>query len=186
MEWMINLPTGDMLRQWKVVHGYESLIPDDCNCDCSIESADQSELDRMLLREIDAWYVKHLMTLPVEQLPLTDIAAKVSLSRSADGVGRVTLPDSALRVVSVEVEGWKEPAIIVRDPSSPLALAQHNRFSRAGVNNPVVVLGHDRRLRLYSIPDEDARLTTLLVAQLPVDGVYSLTQPMFSQVFPCL
>ena len=123
-----------LLEEWKLRSRLEPL-----RTDCVITRTDGIDMDTYLLRELRAWYMRELATAPVDTLPLTDIAHGLTMTRAPDGAGMVKLPAGCLRVVSVEMEGWHRPAVIVADHECAEAVAQTSPYSRGGVCRPVAV-----------------------------------------------
>lgn len=78
------------------------------------------------------------------------------ITTAADGSGSFPLPDDFVRLVTVQMNGWKRPCNVLYPDDSPLALAQGNTYTRAGWCKPVVVQRFDadsnKILCYYSLP----------------------------------
>lgn len=168
-----TLTAAQMLERWKLAGLYEPL-----HTDCEIECSEGIDLDALLMLRINAWYARIMATAPLADLPLTELAPQLTLSLAPDGAGRVMLPAGTLRVASVMMEGWRQPATVTADTSSPLALAQSGRFSRAGTAAPVAVQHPDSSLMLYTPVSPSARLLSVTAVIMPPEGTYVLTDSM--------
>lgn len=129
-------------------------------------------LRRMKLR-LRAIYLEALSSLPLEMLPLTDVAPDVIVTiDSADsGMATLRLPPAALRLASVRLDGWKRNATIL-PADAPQAAAQDAPLARAGVYSPVAIVGHGGALRLYPAA---TTLASLLCVVATADDTYLLT-----------
>ncbi len=79
-----------------------------------------------------------------------------AITDNGDGSGAIVLPADFIDLVELSLEGWERPCTVLQSPGSPVAVAQGNRYTRAGCCRPVCVdgvdgLGH-RVLRYYSLP----------------------------------
>lgn len=165
-----------LLEEWKLRSRLEPL-----RTDCVITRTDGIDMDTYLLRELRAWYMRELATAPVDTLPLTDIAPGLTMTRAPDGAGMVKLPAGCLRVVSVEMEGWHRPAVIVADPECAEAVAQTSPYSRGGVCRPVAVIYPDRMM-LYTPPADAKAPSSVLAVTEPPEGTYLLTERMLADM----
>ncbi len=173
---VVTLTAEQMLSRWKLSRYFEPL-----RSDCLITRTDGIDLDRLLMQEIDAWYITQLHSLPIEHLPLTDITARLSPIRTDDGAAMVALPDDVLRIASVMVDGWLRPPQIITDMSTPMAMAQSSPMARGGCAAPVVVVTQ-RRMMLYTPPPGDISLSSVSAVVLPHDNTYYLTPTLLSDI----
>lgn len=162
----LTLTAEEFLALWRLRRGLEPL-----RNDCRIVRTDGIDLSALERTAMEAWFARQLREAPVSRLAPVDISASVSVREASDGSGVIELPDNAVRVVAVDMDGWARTARIVTDASDPLLAAQLNPFSRGGSNAPVAVVER-RRLRLYT-PPPGAALTRLTVIEEPTDGIYS-------------
>lgn len=173
---VITYTEARLLEEWKLRSRLEPL-----RTDCVITCTDGIDMDTYLLRELRAWYMRELATAPVDTLPLTDIAPGLTMTRAPDGAGMVKLPAGCLRVVSVEMEGWHRPAVIVTDPECAEAVAQTSPYSRGGVCRPVAVIYPDRMM-LYTPPVDAKGPSSVLAVTEPPEGTYLLTEQMLADM----
>lgn len=79
-----------------------------------------------------------------------------SVVDNGDGSGTILLPSDFVVLIKLQMEGWERPCRGACPQGSPLALAQSNVNTRAGVSKPVCVEDVDdegrRVLLLYSLP----------------------------------
>lgn len=173
---VVTYTEARLLEEWKLRSRLEPL-----RTDCVMTRTDGLDIDTYLLRELRAWYLRQLATAPVDTLPLTDIAPLLTMTRAPDGAGLVNLPDGCLRVVSVEMDGWHRPAVIVTDPECTEAVAQTSPYSRGGVCRPVAVI-YPGRMMLYTPPAYTAGPSSVLAVTLPPEGTYPLTESMLANM----
>lgn len=179
MRRLITLSREEMLERWKLMRRMEPL-----RSDCSVTRTDGIDLDRELAMEMQAWYVKALLDEPADRLPLTELSGEVTVTRAPCGAGMVSLPAGCVRVVSVMLRGWHVPARVVTDLQSAQALAQLSPWARGGCVAPVAVV-HPDRLMLYTPPDGDIVLESLLAVTFSEDDdVYRLTPHLLSMITP--
>lgn len=170
----ITISADEMLRRWKLLGLHEPL---DCGAEVTVE--DGTDLDSLLKLRIDAWYLRQLTEAPLEQLPLINITQQLTPVLLPCGAARVSLPKGTIRVASVLMDGWSQPAPIITDPLSAAARAQHNPFSRGTPDMPVAVLDNDRSLTLYTPPPgREPELLYLTAVMQPPAGTYRLTASM--------
>jgi len=169
---LLRLSRAQMLELWRLTHLIEPVRADGAR----VSRDDGADIDRLLLNAADARYDELLRTLPVESLPLTDIAAEVTLERLKCGACRVSLPAGCRRVVEVMAEGWSRPALIT-SPDTALAADQSCEFTRGGTEMPVAVTD-GVTLMLYTPPGESPRLLRLVAVMSTAPGLYELTPAM--------
>lgn len=172
-----TLSADEMLGLWKLATMYEP-----ARLDCIINRTDGIDLDRLLRHRIEGWYARQLLDLPIEELPLTEIADRLTPARRPDGSAEVSLPEGTVRVAGVMMEGWHRPATVTSDPTSPLAQEQRNPYSRGGVAEPVAVVYRDGRMSLHTPPPGEMRLTSVTAVVRPEDGSFPLTDAMLSRM----
>lgn len=82
--------------------------------------------------------------------------AAEALKNNGDGTGEVLLPADFVSLLQFQLEGWERPCTFLYTAGSPVALAQSNVNSRAGVCKPVCVEGLNSEgtpvLCYYSLP----------------------------------
>ena len=162
----LTLTSEEFLALWRLRRGLEPL-----RNDCRIVRTDGIDLSALERTTMEAWFARQLREAPVSRLAPVDISAAVSVTAAPDGSGVIELPESAVRVIAVDMDGWARTARIVTNAADPLHAAQLNPMSRGGSNAPVAVV-EPGRLRLYT-PPPGAALTRLTVIEEPADGLYT-------------
>lgn len=164
-----------MLTEWKRRKG---MIPVSTST-LEITRAGSDSVDDMLLTEIDDWYARLLLTEPVDMLPVRDVASEVVAVDMGDGSVEIELPDCCVRVVTVRMSGWLQPARLV-DADSALARIQASRYVSGKTHGPVAVK-HGRRLTLYGCR-AGALISELRCVAAPADGCYILSRALLAQI----
>ncbi|MBR3884257.1 MAG: hypothetical protein IKJ31_05805 [Bacteroidaceae bacterium] len=82
--------------------------------------------------------------------------AKEKITTAADGSGYLPLPDDFVRLVKLQMTGWKRPCNILYPNDTAIALAQGNVHTRAGWCKPIAVQDYTAEglnaLFFYSLP----------------------------------
>lgn len=172
-----TLSSEEMLSLWKLATMHEP-----ARLDCVIERTDGIDLDLLLRHRIEGWYARQLLDLPIEELPLTEIAHRLTPVRRADGSAEVSLPEGTMRVAGVMMEGWHRAATVTANPESALAQEQRNPYSRGGAAEPVAIVYRDGRMSLHTPPPGEMRLTSVTAVVRPEDGSFQLTDAMLSRL----
>lgn len=185
--------TFTMLELLTIYAGMKHRLP--ARLDCSVDPLPGSGTDmfEMLRSEMHAWYLDTLDSVPLEPpyivhnspiyslIPVADFSNQCVAARTPCGAVRLALPAGVRRLVSIRLVGWHRDAVIVRDPSSPLALAQLNPFSRGTPEAPVAVVQQcGRSLMLYSLPDDNSPVyvDSLVAVPEPTPGQYRLDRSL--------
>lgn len=167
-----------MLELWRLVRHFEPLAPG-----ATASRADGTDLDALLLADIDRWYAACFATLPDSQLPQADFAAETEIELDSTGAGTVALPARCLRVVEVMLTGWARPATVT-EAGSALAAEQSSRYTRGARVDPVAVVSPAAcEMRLYTPPSGTRRLARLIGVAWPADGTYDVTPFMLPEAF---
>lgn len=90
-----------------------------------------------------------------------------------DGVGKLLLPDSVLRIVDARLSSWPYFPVPVLD-SSQVALMQHDKYARGSWDRPVSVLQYDngqRLLMMYCSKDAGDELLFTYIGKPDVSGI---------------
>ncbi len=162
----VTLTEAQMLEEWKKRRGFYAGVRS-----CDVERDDGVDLDGVLQREYGNWYAQLLREAPAEMLPIEDIAGECTASIDARHVATITLPDRAVRPLSLRLAGWQASVSQFSKPDSAEALAQRSEWTQAGSERPVVV-AEPRWLTAYSAPDSDATIESLKAVCVPADGTY--------------
>ena len=177
----ISLDKEQMRREWLVRR--HRVAP---RGDVTLMIGGGTDLSMIADREMRDWYVELLSVAPAELLKVVDIASEVEMSVDDDGVGRVVLPASVVRVTGVECDGWLRPATVVCDMMSPLGELQRGEYSRGGGYCPVVLHDGDR-LWLYSfemLPGSSPSVTRLLCVLDRGEDVYEMDERALGLIKP--
>lgn len=79
-----------------------------------------------------------LLSHPLSKLPLTSIIP--TPAGQTDGSGFISLPSDYLRLVSLQIKGFKRDIVNLITPDDPLYKLQTNEFVRGSKNKPVAFL----------------------------------------------
>ena len=165
-----------MLELWRAMRQFEPL-----RADASVTRTDAFDTDTLLRADLDSWYGKALRTMPLNMLPLTDIASRLTVQMQPDGSGLVALPADCLRVASVAMEGWLADALVTDDPTSPRAIDQQSAYVRGGAVDPVAVVTPGA-MRLYTPVSSSALLLRVECVCHPGPDRFVLTQAMLPEI----
>lgn len=92
-----------------------------------------------------------LLVAPLDKLTSED--AKPCSHVHADGcIGTITTPPDFLRLRALKMNTWMRVVKVAEHPTSALAYAQDNEWTRGTPQKPVVVLGK-RKLHYYSVKE---------------------------------
>ncbi len=115
----LRLTKAQLLKEWRL-----RSFPEPDGCGCTVEQTGGADLTAYIEARMDDWYRRLLAGAPVEMLAPVDVARQASVTLSADGaVARIRLPDEAVRVVSLAVEGFGRVALI-HDPAGAPAISR--------------------------------------------------------------
>lgn len=174
----LHLTEAQLLQEWRLRH-----FPEALNAGCAVTAGSGYDLDAILLARMRDWYSRLLAEGAPEMLAPVEIGDRLTLRPMADGSAAVTLPDSVARVMAVDMEGWKSPALIVADPAGRTALLQRSPYTRGGTSAPVAVID-GREMRLYTPPPGGGRLSVTAITD---DGTtYHLDSAALSTIKPFL
>lgn len=176
----------EMLDYWKMRLGLADLTGS-----LHVKRHNGAALEAKLLSDIRAWYADLLYTAPAEKLPITDMTAEATASYVDDTAIEVVLPPRAVRVVSVELDGWGAPLSDFVSSNSTTGRRQLNPLTRNGRWHPVGVL-YPGRMRLYGViprhewegllagqnPLTPTPLTRLRVIATPADTSFALDESL--------
>lgn len=100
---------------------------------------DLTDFDRKLLDDIDIWYADLLENAPADRLPTEDVAGEVACHYSSDNSAVITLPQRAVRMVSLKMADWGADEVETYSIYSDVARLQRNRLTRADVDDPIIL-----------------------------------------------
>ena len=69
----------------------------------------------------------------------------VVIADNGDGGGALSLPADFVSLVSLQLNGWRRPCTVLHASGSAEALAQGNRYTRAGMCRPVCLHAWQQR-----------------------------------------
>lgn len=171
---------SQMLELWRIRLGLKP-----ARVDCTIERVDGIDIDAMISRQMRQWYVDLLDTAPLELLAAEDISSKLSLMVTSDGCARFTLPENCRRLISVQLNSWHRPALVVAAHQNPrLEIMQANPYSRAGAQRPLAVV-HGRSVHLYSADTSSAvshKISSALAITDPGPDTFVLDERALSTI----
>lgn len=147
---LVKYTKEKMLSLWKLRAGILT-----ADCGCVVGRQDGSDLDTLMLSEIDKWYSDLLLTAPTELLPVRDLSSEASAVYMGDSVAKITLPSSGVRLVGVKCLGWNVELTRFVDADSDLARLQTNKLLRGTTKRPVAVVD-GKTLMVYGVMDPDA------------------------------
>ena len=98
--------------------------------------------DSIIKELLDESATEILLKAPFYRLPITDgkDSAQVKGDDSDDKIGKLTLPEKFLRLVSFKMQSWLQPVTTFALPGDEVAIKQSNKYIRGGVAKPVAVL----------------------------------------------
>ena len=116
-------------------------------------------------------------------------AVDAEIKQCGDGTGEILLPKDFVKLISLQLEGWERPCIMLFPSVSTVALAQHNTYTRAGVSRPVCVEEYNADGRTiahcFSLPQGvEPKLRTLLYEACynPLEGVSGCDEALHKAV----
>lgn len=153
-----------------------------------------NSLDAKLRDDIRAWYADLLLTAPANLLPAEDLRDEASAKGAGDNCMEITFPERGVRFISLKLADWPARVDFTYSPESLRARMQHNPFTRATPDRPVVV-SHRRRLMAYGLksglplPEEGneakappfrplPEIEILEMVAAPADGSYCLDEAL--------
>lgn len=90
-----------------------------------------------------------------------------------NGSGYIVLPDDYISLIALKMDGWNRTVLNAAHGGSELALAQYNKYTRAGKNKPVCVLAESKEgkiLELYPVHG-DSKVEMFLYEAKYSDGI---------------
>lgn len=152
--------------------------------DCDIARSDGFDLDAKLMKRLNSWYGRLLLTGPLEWCPIDDVAAEVVLTRLDDDVMEARLPAHAVRPVEWKLEGWRRTVTYFPSPNEHAVLRHLNPWTRGNTCDPAVV-NMGNRLTLYGAPrGADTTVAMARCVVRPVDGNFVFHYCAFDTL-PC-
>ena len=170
----VSLTAEEMLEEWKKRKGFYQGLRN-----CEVEREDGVDLDGLLSREMEDWYMRILSEAPIADLAVEEISSKCRVTVDREGVAVIELPMGCVRVVSVRLSGWRSSCLSVCSESSLMARKQVNPWLRGGASSPVCV-GVGRRILAYSaVPNAENCLESLYAVCRPAEGCYEFSERLW-------
>ncbi|WP_295729130.1 hypothetical protein [uncultured Muribaculum sp.] len=175
---ILTLTLEEMMSAWRL-----RAFPEAVNDGCVITRCDGIDLDAHLQARMQAWYDALLRDATLDMLAPVDISADVEVDILSDGTGWFTLPDEAVRLVSLMMPGWSAPALIIPDATLPGASLQLSGRQRSDHRVPVAVVD-GRTVRVCSPPPTTRKSLRPLscLAILDTPGLYRLHSRALSTI----
>lgn len=137
--------------------------------------ADTAAAEEYLKLQLRQHYTTLLLTLPVEDLPLTDSTEDSKTVRIDASTSELLLPRGTLRIAEVKLRGWARPARLTTE-DTPLGKSQASPYSRSGRELPTGVIYEGGRVLLYGeYEGETPRAERILTISQPEAGTYTVT-----------
>lgn len=111
---------------------------------------DQTQLDTLLMQDIDEWYEDILLSAPPEKVPTRDGAEETAGIFITVNACELYLPEDAVRMVALRMEEWPVEEVETYSVYSDIGRLQRNRLTRATVDDPVV-LSRPGRLEVHGV-----------------------------------
>lgn len=165
----LHLTEAQLLAEWQLRR-----FPQWTPADCTMTVSDGIDAEAWMRTQMDDWYHRALHEAPMEMLAPCDIT--VECRRAGQ---KITLPQFALRVAEVDSPEWERPALIVTDPTSPVARRQSSPYTCGTVAEPVAIVSGST-LRVYP----DTREMPSIKAIVCDEGVYSLDAALLDTIRP--
>ena len=160
------------------------------SADVTITPTFSLDVDDLLAQRLRAWYLSLLTTLPLEQLPLVDIAQRLTLAipQSPLSPATVTIPPDVLRIHSIRLASWQRPAAVVPD-THPVVATLDSPYAPARSAAPVAVERTPSLISLHS-PHHSGidSITSCLAVIDPGPQSFILTphiQSLLNTISPC-
>lgn len=159
---------SEFYARWRALRGYAPY----CN-EADVSASVSSDLNLVLLAEMDEWYTRLLLEADPSLLQPEDIAGDMILPPPEDECVTLSLPPGTVRVLCVRLSGWAAPAEVVADPAGAAARRQCHPFTRACASAPVALFTPaDGSLRLY--PASPLDTLDSLICVIRREGEYSM------------
>lgn len=106
-----------------------------------VSRQDGSHLDEYLLTEMRAWYAQQLQTADIALLPVEDVSDEIESKLYVDeSTAEIILPARGVRLAGIKLAEWNHEVTTFYPSDSDMAQLQRNKYLRATIRHPVVVL----------------------------------------------
>lgn len=102
--------------------------------------SDATELDALLMAQIEVWYDRLLREARPELLPVADLGGQTVARLLTDNSADIPFPQRGVRPLRLRMEGWERDVTAFAAPESLTASMQRLRYARACPEDPVAIL----------------------------------------------
>lgn len=179
----LHLTEAQLLQEWQLRY-----LPPMVNTGCIAASHSGYDMEAIIMARMRDWYARLLMSGDTGLLAPVDIGDRLAMTVADDGTGTVILPDNVIKVLSVDMKGWKSPAVITRDPSSRIAQRRRSPYSRATDESPVAIID-GRKMAVYTPPEGVTDISVSAIVDDPdtfhIDSAaLSTIKSFYSEILP--
>lgn len=177
MNELMRMSETEMVALWRQIMNLD--VP---RRDCVVEREDGIDVDGLLRSHIRLWYEHLLLTAPNNLVPVEDVGSETTAQADACGVVTLTLPARCVRLLEVEMQGWRGALSRFAEPDSVEAQMQRSPWLRGGNEHPVAVK-HPDRVVLYGItPGSEPVVRRALAVVRPEAGYIVVSREALSTV----
>lgn len=172
-----TLTTEQLLTHWRRHRLYEPVAPGGAELSLTLSPGTEA----CMAARLECAYARAVSEAPADEMPLTDIASRLTLAVSTDGAARTELPRGVLRIVSVECSGWYAPARIATPADTTLIARQTNIYSRGTPWQPVAIV-YPQHMLLYGCTAADTVSRCMAVVAPEPDSGFTLTPALLARI----
>ena len=178
----LHLTEAQLLQEWRLRY-----LPQPVNAGCSVTASSGYDMESIIKARMRDWYSRLVAADPAMLAPV-EIGYRLTLTIADDGTGIVNLPEETVKVLAVEMEGWRRAATVTADPLSRIALRQRSPYSRGCTESPVAVIDGSK-MRLYTPAPGAASLSVKAIIDEPdiyhIDSAALATiQSFYTEITP--
>lgn len=176
---LLTLSNGEMLKRFRTWAGYEPF-----RTDCEIEMTDGVDIDAVALPRLKAEYLRLLRKDPTAVCDPTDITSDMGkITRLADGLGTLTLPEGCLNLSYVKLSNWTRPAY-VESPRElkALLMCADNIYTSPRTDYPRAVMDSDGRT-VWIHPVTSMSLESAIGIREPHEGTFVIRESALPSLF---
>ena len=179
----LHLTEAQLLQEWQLRY-----LPPMVNAGCIATSHSGYDMEAIIRARMRDWYSRLLSEGDTGLLSAVEIGDRLVMTVDSDGTGKITLPDNVIKVLSVDIEGWKSPAAVTCDPSSRIAQRQRSPCSRATAESPVAVVD-GTKMSVYTPPPGVTAISVTAIVDDPdtfhIDSAaLSTIKSFYSEILP--
>lgn len=179
----LHLTEAQLLQEWRLRY-----LPQPVNAGCSVTASSGYDMESIIKARMRDWYSRLVAAADPAMLAPVEIGDRLTLTIADDGTGIVNLPEETVKVLAVEMEGWRRAATVTADHLSRIALRQHSPYSRGCTESPVAVI-YGSKMRLYTPAPGAASLSVKAIIDEPdiyhIDSAALATiQSFYTEITP--